>query len=41
MNLFEELNINKPIRLVGLKVDKLISNNDMLEDSSMEERLFI
>ena len=41
MNLFEELNINKPVRLVGLKVDKLISNNDMLEDSSMEERLFI
>ena len=40
MNLFEELNIKKPIRLVGLKLDKLISNDDILENNKDTETIF-
>ena len=40
LDLFEELKINLPIRLIGIKLDKLINNNDILENTDEENILF-
>ena len=40
LDLYEELKINLPVRLVGIKLDKLINNNDILENDFNVKTIF-
>lgn len=40
LQLYEELNINRPVRLVGLRLDKLIPTNDLISEEKELDTIF-